>query len=352
MDALNTVVLARRMQAGLPFTRIFYRVTWRVHKGIGRRIRSGRQREDFLGIYGPFSLLGLMACWGVSLVLAFAVLQWAAGLTVAGAPHSFLYCLYVSSASIVTLMPNEPANHLSRVLCVAEAGVGISLMGLVVGYLPVLYQSFSSRELHTSMLDARAGSPPSAGMLLARQGRHEEKVNGDLENWEEWAAEILEGHLSYPMLAYFRSQHPNQSWLSALTTILDVSALVMVCSTGDLHRQATLTFAMGRHAVVDLARIFGSAPQQEAQPRLSREDAERLRSGVRREHPAFDIDRFRLDELQKLMAMYEPYVNTLSRYFLVALPGWLPLEDNPENWRITDWDEPEKMFTVSDPFRR
>ncbi len=267
-----------------------------------------------------------------------------------GRGTQFSHAVYFSGSAIFTVVSNEARNPASKVLTVVESGLGISFLGLVVGYLPVLYQSFSGRELHISMLDARAGSPPSAGMLLARQGAEPEKLADDMARWEEWAAEILEGHLSYPMLAYFRSQHPNQSWLSALTAILDVSAIVLVCSKGSLHRQAILTFAMSRHAVVDLARIFGQAPTQQGRERLGKEEADRLVDTLRRERVALDLDRFSLDELGKLTAMYESYTNGLSRYFLIALPGWMPDHQHRENWRATSWDLPDETFTVSDPF--
>src|SRR5439155_7173814 len=108
---------------------------------------------------------------------------------------------------------------------------------------------------------ARAGSPPSVVELLRRQGPDLDELSDLLHDWERWAAELMESHLSYPVLSYFRSQHDNQSWLAALTTILDTSALVIVAIDGPRARQAELTFAMARHAVVDLSQIVRSPPQ-------------------------------------------------------------------------------------------
>jgi hypothetical protein len=88
-----------------------------------------------------------------------------------------------------------------------EGGLGFTFLALVIGYLPVLYQSFANREVRISLLDARAGSPPSAGELLIRQGPDPDRLEQQFANWEEWAAELLESQLSYPVLAYFRSQH-------------------------------------------------------------------------------------------------------------------------------------------------
>ena len=150
---------------------------------------------------------------------------------------------------------------IARALTVIEAGVGFGFLALVIGYLPVLYQGFSRREVNISLLDARAGSPPSAGELLVRHVGDTAGLETLLRDWERWAAELMESHLSYPVLLYFRSQHEHQSWLGALTAVLDASALVMVGVEGGPVRQAQLTFAMARHAVVDLAQAAGVAPR-------------------------------------------------------------------------------------------
>ena len=126
----------------------------------------------------------------------------------------------------------------------------------------MLYQAFSRREVTINLFDARAGSPPTAGTLLARNARY-----GDLEllsqllaEWERWAAEVLESHISFPVLSFYRSQHDNQSWVAALTAILDASALVVSGVPGAARTQAYLTFAMARHVAVDLCQAVPVPP--------------------------------------------------------------------------------------------
>ena len=118
-----------------------------------------------------------------------------------------------------------PQGPTGRALAVAEAGIGFAFLAVVISYLPVFYQAFSKREVTISLLDARAGSPPTAGSLLLRlaPGRNFEALDRFLQEWERFAAEVLESHLSFPLLSYYRSQHDNQSWLAAMTTILDAS---------------------------------------------------------------------------------------------------------------------------------
>jgi hypothetical protein len=133
---------------------------------------------------------------------------------------------------------------------------------VVISYLPVLYSAFSRREASISLLDARAGSPSSAVELLRRhraEGSFDD-LNRLLSEWERWSAELLESHLSYPVLCYFRSQHDNQSWLRALTTVLDTCALVIVGVKDAPVWQARMTFAIARHAV-DIAQVFRTAPR-------------------------------------------------------------------------------------------
>ena len=139
--------------------------------------------------------------------------------------------------------------------------MGFGFLALVIGYLPVLYQGFSHREVNISLLDARAGSPPTASELLVRQARNMAGLEILLRDWERWAAELMESHLSYPVLLFFRSQHEHQSWLGAMTAILDASALCIAGVQGGPGRQAQLTFAMARHAVVDLSQATGVHPQ-------------------------------------------------------------------------------------------
>src|SRR5262249_56174831 len=128
---------------------------------------------------------------------------------------------------------------------------------------PVMWGSFSKGEVDICLVDAGAGTPPTGGELLRRHRykNGQEALHDLLKDWERWSAELMESHLSYPVLAYFRSQHDNQSWVASLTAILDTCALVLVGVEGACQRQAELTFAIARHAVVDLSQVFGTPPR-------------------------------------------------------------------------------------------
>ena len=340
-DAFEAVVLPRRVTRRFRLTRFFYRSTWKPWSFLARRIGSKKRREAYLSFFGPLSLLMLLCVWALGLIAGFAMLHWAlnSALHVSGGEVGFPTYLYLSGTTFFTLGLGDvtPAAPIGRTLVVIESGLGFGFLALIIGYLPVIYQGFSRRELNISLLDVRAGSPPSAAKLLSRHSDHMEELDRLLHDWERWSADLLESHLSYPVLCYYRSQHDNQSWLAALTTILDASAIVIACMDGVPTRQAELTFAMARHALVDLAQIFNTPPRAPIPDRLLPAELTRLQaalvdSGINlRGGAATD------EKLSLLRQMYEPYVNSLADYLLMTIPHWIPPAKSLDNWQTSAW---------------
>jgi ion channel len=234
------------------------------------------------------------------------------------------------------VVPHTPAG---RLITVIEGGMGFGFLAIVISYLPVLYGAFSQREVNISLLDARAGSPPSAVELLRRhlQDHRMDALADYLRDWETWSAQLMESHLSYPVLCYFRSQHQNQSWLAALTTILDVCAAIMAAGERDLTWQARLTFAISRHAVVDLAQVMSVPPKPPDTDRLSPSEFAKLEPLLTgSDFERRDIGEIR-EKLQHLRSMYEPYVNGFSDRLLMQLPGWVSSQAAVDNWRTSAW---------------
>ncbi len=348
-DAFQTIVAARRVQNLPRATRVFYRLSWALFSGVARRIKSDVRRENFLSVYGPLSLLLLLACWASNLIVGFAIVQWSIGLQFKEPVSTLANAVYFSASTFFTLSSEEPINLPSRYLMVLEAGFGFSFLGLVIGYLPVLYQAVSDRELRISLLDARAGSPPSAVEFLIRRGSDPEKLEQRLADWEEWALDLLQTHLSYPMLAYYRSQHANQSWLGALTVVVDISALVMLGSEKDLKRQAEFTFTAGRHALMHIASVSSTRPSGSYAERLSSEDFSNLIDAISGGDTPLNAERIYQTELEKLNGTYQPYANALAAYFLMAMPPWVRSEDVSKNERVASWVNSKASYVVSDP---
>lgn len=341
-DAFETIILPRRVRRRVRITSVIYSLTWTPWTLLGRRLRNSR-REAFLSFYGPLSLIVLLGVWAILLIVAFAMLQWAQGSPLAAAhgqaPATFGTDIYMSGTTFFTLGLGDvvPLTALARAITVVEAGMGFAFLALVIGYLPTLYQAFSRREATISLLDARAGSPPTAFELLRRnsEGGSVEALVQLLRDWELWSAELLESHLSYPPLGYFRSQHENQSWVSALTAILDLCSLILVGVDDIPKLPARLTYAIARHAAVDLSQVFRAPPTLKPYDRLPSDDLRRLRellatAGLElREGPEAD------EHLAHLRAKYEPYVCALAEATLSPLPPWIPPADARDDWQTS-----------------
>ena len=342
-DAFEVIVLPRRVTRRFRLSRFFYRTFWRMWRFVTLRLPSKKVRESAFGVFGPLSLLILVAVWAVGLVLSFALMQYGSGsaVNVTGTNTGFWTDTYLSGTTFFTLGLGDvvPRSGMARALVVFEAGLGFGFLAGVIGYLPFIYGSFSNREVRISLLDSRAGTPPTAGELLRRHSypHGADALRELLKEWELWCAELMESHLSYPVLAYFRSQHDNQSWIASLTAILDTCVLVMVGIDGACERQAELTFAIARHAVVDLSQVFNTSPRQLVADRLSATELQHIR-GVLAQHGLKLHDGAEADaKLAELRRMYEPYVFALAAYLNQSLPPWIPQKKGKDNWQTTAW---------------
>jgi len=339
LDAFETIVLPRRVLSPIRLTRTFYRLTWLPWSALGGRM-SGQRREGYLSIYGPLSLLVLLGLWAAGLITGYALVMWGFGVPLRSSlgGDSFGIYLYMSGTTFLTLGIGDvlPQDAAGRLLTVLEVGNGFGILALVIGFLPVVYNAFSSREVNVSRMDARAGSPPSAGELLVRFGQPENEANlaQYLRDLELWAAELMESHLTYPTLAYYRSQHENQSWVTALATMLDVAALIMTCVEGLNRRVARLLFATSRHAAVDLCRVIGAPPRPPAPDRLPPEELARLLASLAAAGVSILNEPEALAKLSKVRSFYEPYVNALSHLLLMPMPPWSSTEETQEYWRM------------------
>src|ERR1039458_9182977 len=352
LDAFQTIILPRRPTGRFRITRLFYIVTWVPWAALARRIRNRKLRETIYSTYGPGSLLFLLMLWALLLVTGFGLLLFALGTPfadamAAGTAFGHLRTdLYVSGTTLFTLGIGDvvPRSLAARALIICESGTGLGFVALVIGYVPVLYGAFSRREVSVALLDARAGSPPTSTELLRRHAfaGGQEALVVLLIEWERWSAEILESHISYPILCYYRSQHDNQSWLSALTAVLDSCALLISIAPGVASRQAQLTFAMARHALVDLGHVF-HLERREAEwrvrggpDRLPPEHFEQVCSLVQEAGLRLCGDPEAPARLHALRALYEPHAQALAYYLGMSLPTWIPEPLAKDQWKMVE----------------
>lgn len=338
LDAFQTIILPRRATGRFRLTRIFYIVTWTPWVFIASRLGKTRRRETFFSFYGPLSLILLLVTWAALMVLGYALIYYSMGSPFNdGKEKAGLRTdLYVSGTTIFTLGLGDvtPQTRHSRELIILEAGMGFGFLAVVMGYFPVLYGAFSRREVSISLLDARAGSPPTAVELLRRHSYTgaESDLSMLLVEWERWSAELLETHMSYPLLCYFRSQHTNQSWIGALTAVLDTSALLIAGVRGHEARQAQLTFAMARHALVDLSQVFSLDPKSEMPDRMPPASYDQLYEMLCKSGVSVCRDGQSYQRLREMRALYEPYAATLSEHLRMPLPPWFATEPHKDNW--------------------
>ena len=351
LDAFQTIILPRRPSGRFQITRMFFLATWKPWSRLAEHAPSKKVREQIYSVYGPLSLLLLLLLWALLLICGFAMLYFAMhspfGDVMVGNHASrlarFGTDMYVSGTTLFTLGLGDVVPHsmLARAIIIFQSGVGLGFVALVIGYVPVLYQAFSHREVSVALLDARAGSPPNAAELLRRHNFEggQDALMALMAEWERWSAEILESHISYPILCYYRSQHDNQSWLSALVAILDTCALLISVIEGTPSRQAQLTFVMARHALIDLGHVFHieehAAWQRSGEiDRLPAQEFYRLCEALGDNHIRLCGDPAAAKRLNTIRALYEPHAFALSDHLRMPLPVWAaPPRDN-DQWSV------------------
>ncbi|HEX3147347.1 MAG TPA: potassium channel family protein [Gemmataceae bacterium] len=337
-EAFEALVFPRRVTRGFRFNRLYYRVGWRVWKSLADQIRPGPRQQTLLSVFGPLSLFGLFAVWAAGLILGFGLLHHAAAPREGGIGDS----IYFSGVTFTTLGYGDlsPVGPTSRALSIAEAATGFGFFAVVISYLPVLYQAFGRRESLIALLDARAGSPPAAGRMLLRlppSSGDAAILNRFLADAEQWAAEVLEAQLSFPVLGYYRSQHDNQSWLAAMTCALDLSALLLTVTDGADRRQARLTFAMCRHALVDLALVLRRMPKDASVNRLPESRLTELLAALKSTGATVRDDGDAIARLTELRGLYEPFAAALAHHLRLTVPDIWPADDRPDNWQTSAW---------------
>ncbi len=327
VDAFEVVLLPRPVRRRVRLNRYFFLRTWWAWSRLAERFPAGPRRENFVGVYGPLSMVLLFSLWAICLILGFGLLQWSLeSLLGELRPVSLGRELIMSGDAFFTLGYGDivPSHALARLLIIFEAGTGFGFIALTVSYLPVLYQHFATRDTQLIELAVRAGTPPSGvGLLRWHIAKGDLRQMDDwLREWEHWAGELIESHSTYPMLAFYRSQHDGYSWLASLAIVLDACTIIMAGIEGGHLLQAAATFAAARRVLDEMCRSLGvrvpSSFAREPDPELFVELAPVLRSSM----PDWRNDGTMIELMGRLRRAYEPQLSGLSSYLLLPLPAW------------------------------
>ncbi len=247
---MRTFVLPRSAPDRL--TRFVFRVVRSVFNVLMDRMRSYKSRDHVMAFYAPISLLILLPSWLGVVLVGFMMMFWALGV------RPWAQAFNVSGSSLLTLGFARGEGFWLTALEFAEATIGLILVALLIAYLPTMYNAFSKREQAVTMLEVRAGSPPSAVEMLARFHRINKLVDlaSFWEGWEAWFAALAESHTSLAAVVFFRSPRPEASWVTASGSVLDAAALKR--SVIDLPRdpQEALCIRAGFVALRQIADYF------------------------------------------------------------------------------------------------
>src|SRR3989449_2706764 len=261
LDVLRTLVMPRAARGRFRLSRILFRPIWKPWRWIGVRRKTVQSRERVLAAAAPVFFFLQLGGWVSLALLGYALILWSPAFVhgLGRTDGSFDDALYASGSSLFTLgIGSAAASGWTRAVVVLAGATGLGLFAVVIGYLPVLYQAFNRREVGVLLLDARAGSPPSGPEMLHRMGNAgmASALPALFAEWERWVADVLESHMSYPILVLFRSPHDDTSWVTSLGAVLDAATLILTSVEGEQNERAKLLYGTGVHAVEDLFYYF------------------------------------------------------------------------------------------------
>jgi len=326
-DVFQSVVLPRPSIGKLRLAPWILRPLWAVWKWLGTRDSRIDIRENWLGTFGPVALLALLAFWSLSSILGYALIIDSIPQEIEPPPQDFWTSLYFSASTLLPLSYGEilPIGPLARLVIIAESATGVGLIALVISLLFSLYGSFQRREELVVTLDALAGAPPAGLQVLETVASHRmpDELRATFDDWRRWSAAVLESHLAYPILVYFRSSHDNEAWLNSFGAVMDAATLVLstVVSDDATEGHARLMFKIGNHLVEDLAWYFRF--KNASVPIVEREEFDDARNRLIKAGYRCQEADVAWKEFVVLRSMYASVLNQLAGRLAIMPAKWI-----------------------------
>jgi Ion channel len=326
-DVFQSVIVPRAVGRKYRISFLVWRSLWKLWPRMGWAMyHNDDKREDFLALFAPFTLVLLLLIWAVTLIVGYGLVFW--GLRGGFIPplHSLGQAIYFSGTSALTIGYGDIVGRTAapRAFSIVAGLSGFSVLSITTAYLFLLFGSFQTRETFVVTVGARAGNPPSGVNLLtiARYADATDDLPRLMIDAQRWMAQVMESHLAYPVLAFFRSSHDYQSWIGTMGTLLDAATLLMTTIEGARNGQARLTYELGRHATRDLAHYFRLEAADET-PGIARDEFEQACD--RLVHCGYVLhDR---DEAWKrfsgLRSAYAGHLNSMGRFFEIPPLQWI-----------------------------
>jgi hypothetical protein len=342
-DLFQSVLLPRPAVGKLRFSPNILRPAWVVWRWRGNRVERIDRRENWLAAFAPLALIMLLLSWGLAIILGYGLVLDALASQIDPPPESFWTSLYFSATSLLPLSYGRilPAGTLARLAVIGESATGVGLAALVISLLFSLYGSFQEREELVVTLDALAGAPPSGVQILETVAQHRmpDELIRTFDDWRRWSAAVLESHLAYPILVYFRSSHDNEAWVNSFGAVMDASTLVLstLLAEDALEGHAHLCFKVGNHLVEDLSWYFGFS--HDDSPIVEKDEfAEARERLIKAGYACREVDPA-WTKFASLRSLYASPLNQLARRMAIIPAPWigdrsyLPHAKRSSTWR-------------------
>ena len=332
-DVFQSVVTPRPVSGRWRLSRFVPLGLWRPWRWAALQLPSVRAREGMLGSFGPLAVLLALGTWVALLVVGYGLLMDAMRDQVRPRPPGFGSSLYFAATSMLTIGFGDfvPTAAATRLVAVVAGATGLGVFAVVITFLFSLFAAFQRREVSVVTLEAAASAPPSGVTLLETHALAH--LLGDLprvfERWQIWAAEVLDSHLAYPVLAYFRSSHDNDSWISSLGAVMDAATLALTTidvqatpgASDALYGWAKLARAVGGHCIEDLVLFFDLDGDHYVGVEL--EEYRQARERLQRAGYVLKPEADGWEAFQRLRSEYAGRVNALARHWASPPAQWI-----------------------------
>ncbi len=322
-DLFQSVVLPRPAVRKLQLAYLIGRPMWLSWRWLSQRTSRLDSSERRLATFGPLSLLVFFFIWGAGIVLAYGLIDYGLADQFRPPLADFPTAFYVSASTLVPLSYGDfvPEQGLARLFIVAESVTGIGVAAVAITLLFTLYEAFWTREDAVIALDAMAGAPPAGVYILEYAALHglRPRLTDTFEEWRKWSASVLESHLAYPWLFFFRSSHDNEAWINSFAAVMDAAVLVISTVEDESEGSAHLMLTVGNHFVDDTAWVLRLKNQPD--PIIGRDEYEVAVDRLK--EVGYRIKGGGWEKFSKLRSPYGSVVNQVALLLAVPPAEWV-----------------------------